>query len=78
MTGPDMFAASYATLIGETVGTISDKVEDLKKLKYQDSTISHHFIPIAIETSGVIGATACLWGGASRIRERGMHTFISF
>ena len=30
----------------------------MKKLKYQDLTSSHHLVPIAIETSGILGAKA--------------------
>ena len=56
VTCPDTFAPLYAALIGEIVDTIADRAEDLEKLKYQDITISHHFILIAIETSGVLGA----------------------
>ena len=46
VTCPGMFASSYAALIGRTVGTIADREEDLEKLKYQDNTISQHFVPI--------------------------------
>ena len=53
-----MLVPSCAALIGETVCTAADRVEDLKKLKYQDIKISHHLVPIAIETSGVMGAKA--------------------
>ena len=31
----------------------------MKKVKYQDITINYHFVPIAIETSGVLGTKAC-------------------
>ena len=30
----------YAALIGETVGTIADRAKDLKKLKYQNITVT--------------------------------------
>ena len=40
VTCPDMFAPSYAALTGETVGTVADRAEDLKKLKYQDIKLS--------------------------------------
>ena len=33
-------------------------MKDLKKLKYQEITISHRFVPIAIETSDVLEAKA--------------------
>ena len=57
VTCPDMFASSYAALIGGTIGTIAGRAGDLK-LKYQDSKISHHFVPIVIETSSVLGTKA--------------------
>ena len=57
---------------GKTVGTIADRAEEV-----QEITVSHHFVPIAIETSGVLGAKAhSYWnwvGASSRRRERAMH-----
>src|SRR5260221_2724079 len=38
--------------------TSSESAESLKRQKYRDLEASHHFVPIAIETSGVIGAEA--------------------
>ena len=78
-----MFIPSYAALIGATLGTIADRPEDLKKLKYPDIKLCHHFIPIATETSGVLGANTrwfMLTGEAHQGdgRERGMHSFIAF
>ena len=44
--------------IGATVCTVADRADDLKKRKYQDITISHHFVPIAIETTVVFVSKA--------------------
>ena len=37
---------------------MADEAERRKKQKYSSLTTSHHFVPIAIETSGVFGSEA--------------------
>ena len=37
---------------------VADEAEQRKKQKYSSLMTSHHFVPIAIETSGVFGSEA--------------------
>jgi len=39
-------------------GAVADEAEQRKKQKYSSLATSHHFVPIAIETSGVFGSEA--------------------
>ena len=39
-------------------GAVADEAERKKKQKYSSLMTSHHFVPIAIETSGVFGSEA--------------------
>ena len=36
-------------------GAVADRAEDRKRLKYADVLATHHFVPVAVETSGVFG-----------------------
>ena len=49
-TCPDTFAPSHITLAMKEAGAVADKAE---QQKYFSLMIGHHFVPIAIETSGV-------------------------
>ena len=47
-------------------GAIANQAEERKGAKYAELLVSHHFVPVAIETSGVFGQ-----GALSFIRELG-------
>ena len=57
-TCPDTFAPSHITLATREAGTVADEAERRKEQKYSSLMTSHHFVPIAIETSGVFGSEA--------------------
>ena len=57
-TCPDTFAPSHISLATSEAGAVADEAERKKKLKYSSLLATHHFIPIAIETSGVFGPEA--------------------
>ena len=39
-------------------GTIADQTEDRQMVKYMELQASHHFVPVAIKTSGMFGQGA--------------------
>ena len=47
-------------------GAIANQAEEKKRVKYAELLVSHHFVPVAIEMSGVFGQ-----GALSFIRELG-------
>ena len=51
----DMFAPFYMNIIDIKVRVVASWAEDLKKMKYQTISTTHHF---RIEASGVIGLEA--------------------
>ena len=56
-TCSDTFAPSYIARSG--AGLVAAEVEGRKRVRYSNLAQTHHFVPIAIETSGVFGpATA--------------------
>ena len=58
VTCPDTFAPSHITLAKRETGAIADEAEWRKKQKYSSLMTTHHFVPIAIEMSGVFGSEA--------------------
>src|SRR5260221_11646403 len=54
VTCPDTYASSHIQRSSITAGAAAESAESLKRQKYRDLEASHHFVPIAIETSGVI------------------------
>ena len=57
-TCPDTYAPSYVSLATREAGAVADLAEQNKSRKYSHLAVSHHFVPIAIETSGVMGSGA--------------------
>ena len=55
-TCPDTLAPSYANLAAREVGAVADEAERKKKAKYAHLESSHHFVPVAVETLGVLGS----------------------
>ena len=47
--------ASHVMLAMSEGGAIANQAEDRKRAKYAELLVSHHFVPVAIETSGVFG-----------------------
>src|ERR1043165_9148760 len=52
VTVPDTFAASYEHLTTQNAGAVAEKAARNKESKYAAISLSHHFVPIAVETSG--------------------------
>ena len=55
---PDTFAPSYIARDTTQAGAVAKYAEQLKKDKYSHLEASHHFIPVAVESSGVFGLEA--------------------
>ena len=48
-------------LVTREAGAVANLAEQKKRAKYSHLVASHHFVPIAIETSGVMGSEALLF-----------------
>ena len=68
VTCPDTYSPFHLRLATSEVGAIAEQAEVRKSAKYADLQVSHHFVPVVIETSGVFGQEAL-----SFIRELGRH-----
>ncbi len=55
-TCPDTFAPSYDSQATTAAGEVAAHAEERKILKYRGLPVTHSFVPVAIETTGVIGA----------------------
>ncbi len=55
-TCPDTFAPSYDSQATTAAGEVAAHTEERKILKYRGLPVTHSFVPVAIETTGVIGA----------------------
>ena len=51
----DIFAPSYKNLAVQAAGAVAAKAESLKEEKYSDMFNMHEFVPIAMESPGVLG-----------------------
>ena len=58
-TCTDSFSASnlYSTILNP--GSASSATEDLKRQKYPQLVADFEFVPVAVETSGIIGSAGC-------------------
>ena len=54
-TCPDTLVPSYPTLTVSEAGEVADEAERKKKVKYAYLNISHHFVPVVVETLGSLG-----------------------
>ena len=52
------FAPSHLQLAIREAGPVADQAELKKKAKYAELAATHHFVPVAIETMGVLGKEA--------------------
>ena len=57
-TCPDTFAPSHSSIIPNGPGAVANRAERQKMDKYKDITATHLFVPIGIETTGVLGSEA--------------------
>ena len=58
VTCPDTYAPSHLRLATSEAGAVAEQAEVRKSVKLADLQASHHFVPVAIETSGVFGQEA--------------------
>ena len=54
-TCPDTFAPCYVSQATTAAGEVATHAEERKCSKYSSLPVTHDFIPVAIETSGVMG-----------------------
>ena len=54
-TCSDTFAPSHLQLATREAGAVADQVERRKMAKYIELAATHHFVPEAIESTGVFG-----------------------
>ena len=57
-THPDTYAPSHVSLAAGEAGAVAAQAEHLKSAKCAVLKASHHFVPFAVETSGVLGQAA--------------------
>ena len=57
-TYPDTLVPSHTALASREPGLVAEQAEQKNKSKYTDLLVTHHFVPIGIETSGVFGPEA--------------------
>ena len=69
-TCSDTFSASHKEIAVREPGAVAAAAEHRKRSKYNNLEATHHFIPIAVETLGVMGADAqsFFWEVARRLR----------
>ena len=58
-TCPGSLAPAHASSTAREAGAVAVDAEYRKSLKYSHLTPSHCFIPVAVETKGVVGKEAC-------------------
>lgn len=52
VTVPDTFAASYEHLTSQNAGAAAERAAHNKENKYAAISLTHHFVPVAVETAG--------------------------
>ena len=57
-TCPNTLTPSHLMLATSEAGAVADRAEDSKRVKYADVLATYHFVPVAVETSGVYGLAA--------------------
>ena len=61
VTCPDSFAPSHLVSSVSAAGVVGKQAEHNKNLKYSTLQPKVHFVPVAIETSGVFGPEAAVF-----------------
>ena len=51
----DKYAPSHTLLAAREAGAVAAQAELRKHSKYAEHEVSYHFVPVAIETTGVCG-----------------------
>ena len=64
------YALLHVSVAAREVGAVASKAEHLKSAKYAALKVSHHFVPFAMETSGVLGqaALSLVWDIGQHLR----------
>ena len=57
-TYPDTLAPSHIHLAVREGGAVAEEAEKKKHSKYSQLSVSHHFVPIAVESMGTLGPEA--------------------
>ena len=57
-TCPDTLAPSHIHLAVREAGAVVEEAEKKKQSKYSQLSVSHHFVPIAVESMGTLGPEA--------------------
>ena len=57
-TCPDTLVPLHVVLAAREAGLVASQAEQTKTLKYAHLNSIHHFVPVAVETSGVFGPEA--------------------
>ena len=57
-TCADTYAPSHVALAARKAGAVAEQAEKWKTEKYAHLSVSHHFVPFAVETSGVFRSEA--------------------
>ena len=67
-TCPDTLAHSYQQISVREAGSVAAEAERRKRLKYANLNFSYFFVPVAVETLGVIDRSrvTCLPQGSGR------------
>ena len=60
-TCPDTFAPSHVSSAATSSGAVAKQAEQAKKAKYAHLDANHYFVPLVVETSGVLGPEALLF-----------------
>ena len=70
-TCPDTFTSSYEPLATREPGAVAAEAEQRKRQKYANLDGNHFFVPVAVETLGVIGpeSESFLRGLARKVME---------
>ena len=75
----DTFAPAYASIACKEAGLVAKRAEDLKHQKYAEIADTYHFIPVAVETTGVFGPETMSFlkelGRLTRIKTRDPTSF---
>ena len=70
-TCPDTFAPSHVSSAATSSSAIAKQAEQAKKAKYAHLDASHYFVPLVVETSGVLGPEALLSAGPGTSAQGG-------
>ena len=61
VTCSDTFAPSHLASSSRDAGVVAEQAERAKQSKYSSLQSKLHFVPVAVETTGVFGTEACVF-----------------